>query len=182
MSLVFSIDPGTTMIGFALSEIDTGNRFTPVDARSVDLEAMAKAKYGFSLQETHGVFYSRIRCVYDAVTSILNNYNPDYLVIESSFMGKFAAAFDALVQCISAIKQAYYDYCPTRAVNMITPSEIKTYVGVSGRSGDKDLMYHGVKPLLVNTGINIDQLDQHAIDAVAGGYAFYSRLILNDQP
>lgn len=177
MSVVFSIDPGTTMIGFALNEIGIDNSFKPIDARSVDLIAMANAKYGKSVVDTHGLFYARIRCIYDAVTKILEDFNPDYLVVESSYMGSFASAFDSLVQCITTIKHAYYDYCPTRSIELITPSEIKTYVGVSGRSGDKDLMYQGVKPLLVNSAVDIDQLDQHAIDAVAGGYAFYTRLL-----
>lgn len=174
MSIILSIDPSTTNIGLAISEVDIDNNFTPLIAFTVDLTSMAMVKYGQTLVQSHGMFYARIRCIGDVIGKLLRTYNPDYVSIESSYMGKFAAAFEALVQCITSIKQALYDYSPTLTFTSITPSEIKTHVGVKGNSGDKNLMTEGVRPLLVNSDVNIDHIDEHAIDAIAGGYAFYS--------
>jgi hypothetical protein len=54
----------------------------------------------------------------------------------------------------------------------IDPSTIKKSIGVKGNSGDKELMREAVRKI-TNNSVPVDIMDEHSIDSIAIGYAWY---------
>ena len=87
-------------------------------------------------------------------------------------MERTVKAFAALTECMHSMRNAMYSQNPNRVFHTIDPSTIKKSVGVSGKSGDKELMRKAVQGI-AGSMVNVDWLDEHAIDSIAVGYSWY---------
>lgn len=110
------------------------------------------------------------------------NFEVHGVASECPYMGRFPQAYAALTECLTSIRSAVHDYDPTLVLHEIDPATVKMNVNVNGKSGDKQLMTNAVTELIktgriLNTGlVNIGLLDEHAIDAIAVGYAHIRRV------
>lgn len=98
-------------------------------------------------------------------------------------MGRFPAAYGALVECVAYIRFALFEYDETMKLNMVDPPTAKVAVGVSGKSKDKLEVMEGVERLvkegrlIIPEGMAINALDEHSTDAIAVGWS-HAQLII----
>jgi Holliday junction resolvasome RuvABC endonuclease subunit len=83
---------------------------------------------------------------------------------------------------MAMIRQSIYDYDPLHVLYPIDPSSIKKTVGANGVA-KKD----GVKAAVMNLpiirllGVDVINMDEHSIDAIAVNYTVIERMKLNNR-
>lgn len=175
---IMSIDPGTNHLGYAISDVYLGvpdSLMTVVHVETLD--AFDLARRYTTLLEVHGEKVTKLYALEQALKRIIERFKPDIVISESPYMARFPNAFSALIECLKTIRSVLIEYDPCMALKLIDPATIKSRVGVSGKSGNKDLMTNAIKRLINEEKISfIDTsiLDEHSIDAIAVGYAFKS--------
>lgn len=173
---LLAIDPGTKMMGISVFELQSspcGFTGKVVHSSTVNIELMAHHKHRYSIADEHGERLAKIECCKEIINSFLQAWGIRFVVSETPYMGRFPQAFGALVECMLAMKQAVLYYDNTIVFDGIDPSSVKNAVGVSGKSGDKNLMLKAVQRLVPYVDTNC--LDEHAIDSIAVGITWVSR-------
>lgn len=171
---IMSIDPGTDTLGVAIIDINLLTRAVSL-IHVTTLFGGKRAKQFPDIMEIFGERHSRLYSLKDEIYDILITTNPNCIISESSYMGKFAAAFEAGVESLWAIRDAVGAYDPGMCLETIDPSSVKKSVGLLGKSekgGNKDGVRTCVLSLskLINlSGKNLADLDSHSIDAIAVG-------------
>ena len=110
---------------------------------------------------------------------IFNYYKPFSIASESPYISnQFPQAGLVLTEVICAIRRAVMRYDSWQNLNLIDPPTIKKSVGAMGNAKKEmmkekvlsltDLRYNGIVP--------IEELDEHAIDALAVSYCHWSNL------
>lgn len=172
---ILSIDPGSYTMGVAISEYDfDANIFKVIDATTISLDKLIDKNS--TLFQVHGEKVARLVTVESAISKMLFAWRPSVVVCESPYMGQFPQAFASLVECVSSVRRAVMRYVETLPLHVIDPATVKKNVGVSGKSGDKDKMSVAItkqSDLSFSTDVNVEELDEHSVDAVAVGYAYY---------
>lgn len=173
---ILGIDPGSNDLGIAIIEVHP-ETFEPkaVYASTIHLKKLLHLYE--QCEQIHGEKIAKLFALEKAMKKLLQAWMPDVVVSESPYMGKFPAAYAALVECLSAIRRALHEHDPNMPLHTLDPATIKAYLGVSGKSGDKDKIYEalcGHKELV--QAIDLDELDEHAHDALAVAHAKYKRL------
>lgn len=173
--MMISIDPGTNHLGICISEVDVikGTQ-KPVEAYSIDIAKLADSRFELVALE-HGLRVAKLAAVRHAVGRVLEAYQPFAVESEGPYLGSFPQTFAALTECVGAIRQAVRDYDPCIALQVYDPATIKVAVGVKGKSGDKEAMRTALAsglPGLDLSEVDIKTMDEHAVDATAGGYCY----------
>lgn len=98
-------------------------------------------------------------------------------------MGRFAAAFRALTECMVFISDAVGRYDPMMLLHVVDPPTAKMAVGLVIKKGmTKDDVKKAVlalKDLENPNGIILEDLDEHSIDSIAVGYYLAKRILAN---
>lgn len=110
----------------------------------------------------------RLDVLKQALLKELIKHEPAMVSSESPFLGRFPQAYAALVECVFAERSALREYAPEKLLVMITPTTVKVGAGVAHNSNDKEDMREALEniPDVDLNGIKVDDLDEHAIDAV----------------
>lgn len=109
--------------------------------------------------------------------SMLNYYQPDSVAAESPFLGRFAGAFESLVECRKMLIKVLQDYDPYLELELVSPISVKQSMGLLQFKGDTKGVIKDA--LLANNGLSWDAdidpmiLDEHSVDAVSVGYYKY---------
>lgn len=177
---LLAIDPGTTKLGVCILHYDcVSSQVSLHTAFTIDADKAARTYQTVRL--VHGNRFTRLLALRDALFRIMINFEVHGIASECPYMGRFPQAFAALTECLTSIRSATHRYDTLLALHEIDPSTVKMNVNVNGKSGDKQLMTDAVNSLIMsgrilNTGlVNINALDEHAIDAIAVGYAHFRR-------
>ncbi len=171
---IIGIDPGTETLGVSVLDVhlDT-NRIALQYAATYTATQLIRL---FNLQwisSVHGEKVARLKAHEENLYSLFTSFQPHEIVSESPYLGRFPAAYAALVECMSTIRSAVMRYDFRMPLYTLDPPTVKASLGVSGKSGDKTLMREGLLKLndLENPNrIPIEQFDEHSIDAVAVAY------------
>lgn len=170
---IMAIDPGTNSIGVSILDLDLLT-FKINLIWSDTFHPDKSLKYMSTYVSRHGDLDAKLQVIEDLLLDLMLDYDVDDIVSESPYMGRFAAAFGALTKCLGAIDKAVRNYDYTLDLYLIDPSTVKSNVGVSGKSGDKNLVKQAVLmlPFININNINLHYLDEHSIDSIAVGYGF----------
>ncbi len=165
------IDPGSNNLGFSVLEKDLENNKIALIYSHTIKGSVIEKEYSY-ISECMGARFAKVYGYKLTLMEYFENFKPDHVVCESSYMGNFAAAYGALMEMIMTIKMAAIDYKKDLSVTTIDPASVKKYVGAKGNNGDKELMRKCVKQLdiLFYQPVSIDDLDEHSIDSIAIGY------------
>lgn len=171
---IFGVDPGTDRLGTALLTVDlvTG-RIRIAKAKTLGA-SKAPSRYPV-VAEYHGDRIAKHHFLRDELYSMFVEDEPHWVISESPFMGKFAQAFESLVQVVYNLRLALFEYDPIAPLHVIDPPSVKLAVGARGRS-DKDVMKVAVMKLDVECDIVLSDLDEHAIDAIAVAYSLAKKI------
>lgn len=172
---VLGIDPGTDTMGMACLVVDLEDHSVILE-QVMTLQGHRNAKYTPSVTQTHGERIGRLYAHRQALARQFQHYRPHVVVSEAPFMGRFPAAYAALVECVVFIRFALFDYDPTMQLLMVDPPTAKMAVGVSGKSKDKNEVMEGIERLVAEGklknphDIPIRELDEHSTDSIAVGW------------
>lgn len=165
---IVSIDPGTKTAGFAVVDVDIAKRTYLV--KMVKTLKGAHALLGKKpLLEYHSARFLRNIWFFARFTEILEEYDPYTVAAEAPFFGRLPAVFGALIEQRSFFLAALYNWDRGHPYYLYSPSEVKKAVGVKGKSNDKEDMRKALakrNDVLYDSGVSLDDMDEHEIDAV----------------
>lgn len=170
---VLSIDPGMNM-GITMSILDFNTMEQTVlfcDTFKIEKERRGYESSNVGLASNALINTHTIRKL---IGDILHENQPDVVICEAAFLGRFPQAFASLCLCLNAIETAVYDYDYDVGFYTFDPPSVKVAMGVSGKSKDKDDMH---KALLSNSRIkstiDLSLLDEHAVDSICVGHCYF---------
>lgn len=169
---IMGVDPGTENLGMSLGVCDF---ITPsyliTDAYTFDVKSLIHKsnEYLVEYQSRNIAMYT---AVYKLVYQAVHDLQPDLVICESPYMDRrFPLSYMLLSLCSQAVQQAVKDYSIFIQYETIDPASAKMGVGAKGNNGNKDLMRNAVLTNeYINGVIDLDALDEHAIDSIAIGY------------
>jgi hypothetical protein len=170
--IYLSIDPGTHMLGTTINAITEDNRWVVLCTHTTNIKNLIKHVYSAEVINAFGERFCKSKMCGEVINKFATSWQVNKIVSESPYMGKFPAAFSALTECMLSMRYGAYNYNTTDTIVEIDPATIKKAVGVPGNSGDKELMRLAVSKL-VGGYIDVSLLDEHSIDSIAVGYAWY---------
>jgi len=172
---IIGIDPGTDTLGVSVLDVCLAtNRILLQQSSTFSGNQMAR-NYRW-LSDVHGDKVARLKAHEDNLTDLFHQLRPHEIISEMPYMGKFPAAFAALVECMNAIRNAVIRYDERMPLVTVDPPTVKNTLGVNGKSGDKTLMQRGILQLVASgrienpTGMDVTLLDEHSIDSIAVAY------------
>ena len=171
---IMGIDPGTDTLGVAIIDLDL-DTYIPTVIFSQTLFGLKGSRNHLEYAETFGERQAKFYSNQKDLINIINQFRPTVVISESPYMGRFAQAFEALVQCLMMIQSAINTFDPSMSLETIDPSNVKKAVGASGKTkagGEKNKTKEALLklPNLINAlPFSFDSLDEHSIDAIAVG-------------
>lgn len=166
---VMGIDPSTTNLGVCVIDVNLKepSKFKLVDARTLYGEKMV---YDIPLQFDDtgdtGVG-ARTFGLARSLGKLIDMLNPDTGICEDNFLGMSALTFKQLIQAVSLIREEF----SKRDIHLsyVLPNLAKEVVGANFRGTQKEDVKKGVIGYrkLDSGNIQLELLDEHAIDAVA---------------
>ena len=185
---IISIDPGSDTLGVALLELDLST-YKVTLRNAVTLKAARSLKHLPFTVETFGERYTRLQSHARDVYQILLQTQPQCVISEAPYMGRFPQAFETLVECLYMLREVVVKYDPAMCLETIDSPSAKKAVGAPGKKPKgmgkeeyKESVRKGIlklKRLQVAPGVDLLALDEHAIDAIAVG-CYKLRCIAND--
>jgi Holliday junction resolvasome RuvABC endonuclease subunit len=176
---VVGIDPGSQTLGVAVIEFDViTNSITSTQARTFVGDKLPFYPFDNFLSETNGDRLARIQKHKQNLFNIFKDTNPISIGCESPFYSqRRPSAFGVLMEVLTAIRNAVNEYSSWQTLYIIDPPTIKKAVGAAGNA-DKNAMKNKVLQMQdLNFNGDINQLDEHSIDAIAVAYCRYKTLI-----
>lgn len=186
------IDPGTDTLGYAIVSMD-------LDTLKIQLEKVATYEAARAtrklpdLSHLLGPRTVRLRWHTDNLLEQFQSDQPHTVTVESPFLGRFATAFEALIECRTAIRSAILQYQEGTVMELIDPLSVKKAMGalpapVKGKRKRKKRKTGKTKEEIklaltrikdVDWGdVDLLELDEHSIDAIA--VALYRVYLMRD--
>ncbi|MNV66494.1 hypothetical protein D3C71_1592500 [compost metagenome] len=93
------------------------------------------------------------------------------MIVEANYLGRFATAFAALVECVAMVRSAVYMYDPFMPLYQVDPSTAKINAGMERIKGtDKEDVRRAMRKRKgIVWNVNLEELDEHSVDACAIG-------------
>lgn len=175
----FAIDPGSDTLGLSIFELNTiTKRLSIIDVTTTSAAKLSRDRLDDNY--IHGNKSARLIAHKEMLSYLLMTWNPQGIICESSYMGKFAHAFGVGVETMTYLRQASYEYNPYMPFELIDPSTAKKNLKASIRG--KESVRECVLALIPSEidyygSIPIHLLDEHSIDSIAIGYYKYKQLL-----
>lgn len=181
---IIACDPGTDTLGLAFLEVDLGTQSTAI-AQVHTFRGSQLQRLFPTITAVHGDRMARLIAHEENIFQFLHYARPHAVITEGPYMGRFPAAFAALVECVSAIRRAVIRYDHFMPLHVIDPSTVKKSMGVKGTSGDKDAMRRALtqalddpaQPLTNPSNIEISSIDEHGVDAICVGWLLAKQVL-----
>lgn len=144
--IILGIDPGTIMMGFGIIKINNKN---------IELITI----YQLSLKKIN-CYISKFEKIFEKTLSLIDNYNPNEIAIESPFLGKNVQSMIKLIKAESiAIAAGIYRKIP---ITEYSPRKIKMAITGNGNASKEQVFK------MVNNLLNITDNFKKKLDAVDG--------------
>lgn len=176
---LIAFDPGSTSLGCCLLKKDLDKETIEVDTVYTVTLRDTHLNYK-ALKDYHSSKVIRLLILRDTVAEFINEHKPHAVIVEGNYLGRFAASFAALVECVAIIRSVLYDYNKFLPLYLVDPTTVKKDIGMVRIKGtDKEDVRKALMALEdIDWGIiNPDELDEHSIDSVAVGYHYFTKLL-----
>ena len=176
-AVIIGLDPGSETLGFGTIEFD-------IETMQI-VKSTAKTFVGSKLMrqksweiELNGERFSRINAHKENLKYLFGIHNPLQIACESPFYNpRRPNAYGVLVEVLIAIKQAVYEYSNWRSVFLIDPPTVKKAIGAPGNADKVKMKECILKMTNLCYDGNLEEIDEHSIDALAVAYCRYKELI-----
>lgn len=171
---ILAIDPGLNRTGISIYGLDmTKSVITDITSFTLVNEKLPDEIEFEELYHPERVF--KLYRLKHAFTNVLLNYRPIAVVSESPFYSSFRpSAYASLVEVISHLHDCVINCNPNTLFRSVEPMVVKKTIGASlssNKGSVKDAVM-GNKTIMDVMTIDINSLDEHAIDSIAVGYTF----------
>ena len=179
MTRFLAIDPGSTKAGIAKFTINN-NTDSIIDIEAGTLNLDSDLHDTMLSSEMHGDKIVRLMKLEYRMLELLNNIHPDAIVCESAFYNpRTPNAYASLTEVIFLLKRATINYNPNIKFSTLSPKTVKEAIGsMKLTDKGKDPIKEAIIkiPEVYNLIYKyINNLDNHAIDAIAIGYTFFKK-------
>lgn len=173
---IAAIDPGSDTMGLCILDVDLMTcKLDLISAyTSSGLRMSRRAPEGYTV---HGDRWAKLYMHEQNILNWLRTYQPNSLICESPFLGRFPQAFESLVECKAMIRKALSQYDSFMPLETIDPPSAKSAVGALVKKGSKENVKESILKLtdLNNlTGRPLEAMDEHTVDSIAVGYYKYT--------
>lgn len=171
---ILAIDPGLNNTGISIYNCsgDISN-FNSIYAYSLNTNKIQETDFVDDFYHTERLM--KVTRMKQALWNTLHQTNPCLVICESPFFNRLMpSAYQALVQVISAYQHAVMEYNQNIPFYFIEPLIVKKKIGAgftSGKISVKEMVINN-KDIMNKLLVNIDNLDEHAIDAIAIAYGY----------
>lgn len=174
---LLSIDPGTQNVGICISDIS--DRMIVRHAATFNVKNRLKNVVGEETIREYGKKRVIRSLISQFILEQIKFWQPSAVISEVPYLNESLNSFLSLYDCNQATKEAIFQYSKTMQFIGIDPASAKKSLGIPGNSGDKELVYNQVTtaPHIDLSEIYPDQLDEHAIDAILIGNAYYQHYL-----
>lgn len=170
---IIAFDPGTQTTGVAIMEIDsrTDNIISilPFTLHSKRLPVHAP------LTDIHSNRLHQLFAFQHYISELFLDYRPSAVIAEAPFYyRKCPGAYQPLLEVVAMLQRCVVDYSFTCEFHTYEPLVVKRYIGAA-LSSDKNSVKTAIlsnSSVISKVTCDLEQLDDHAIDAIAVGYAF----------
>jgi Holliday junction resolvasome RuvABC endonuclease subunit len=168
---LFAIDPGSDTLGIALLELD----LVTLELTVVWVQTFTASTVTRRAGEAENAYFARLRRVrhhYTNFYKLLTQFQPHLVTAEAPYLGRFATAFEALVEVRGALQNALHDYNPDLILTLVDPPSAKKAVGAIVKKGSKENVAQSVlacSKLKWGDDVEIGTIDEHGFDAIAVG-------------
>lgn len=170
------IDPGSHKTGVSLFEVDllTSN-IVSIKTWTINVDKLVEIP-GFP-SDFVGEKFSRFYRLREEFKRILRENEVDCVCYEGPFMNvKQPNAYGPLVSVMTLVMDAAFEHNLGMPFFTVQPQQTKKAVGVAGKKGKEVMLaalkkFDNVVELLRKENIELDDLDDNAIDSVAVGLA-----------
>lgn len=172
---ILCIDPGTNHTGYSVLDLNNSGELRCIYARTLDTSPLVRID-GVTTN-LHSDRFSKIRILGNELLHLLRIFRPHVVISESPYMGRFPQSFAALVEVLLMFRDVIFQFDPALPFETIDPSSVKKSMGVSGKSGDKDLMSTALQKENIQylSGINSKEFDEHTVDSICVGVHYIKR-------
>jgi len=180
---VLGVDNGTDTVGIAVVDhhLVTGLS-TVVHAETLTASRTAYTRHEGKL-DARGKMQARLDVIATWFWEVLNEFDPDVIGCEAPFQHLHAHSFAALTTAIDNLSSVSFDYCTTLEFSRISPGSAKKAVCPVGQYGNsKEHIREMIKinrDIVLDNGLVLDDLDEHAVDAIAVAHAEGTHASLN---
>lgn len=170
---ILGIDPGTSTLGVSVLdfEIETSNVQL---VHIVTLDARKEIKNYQTTCELYGERFAKLMIHEKNIYNLIVRYEPNCIISESPYMGRFPQAFAALTQCLLMLSNVTYRYNSEIPFELVDPPTVKKAVGAKPKGSNKDPVKEGLFNIARIEGWDpneIERLDEHSVDATAVAYS-----------
>lgn len=179
MIRIAGVDPGTSHLGLAVLDWEIGT--DQAEVVWADTIHVTDPTHGSSFSETVGKRDARMVQLDAAFGEFCRLARPTFFSSETPFMkrGKLSA-YESGVELQLMLRRKLWSVFPTKIIHGYHPIIVKSYVGVDARGTDKSDMARAVCALYKQHSlIDLTQLDEHSIDAIAVCNIFVRLSLLN---
>ena len=176
---IFSIDPGTNEMGFAIIDVDLVT-LKPYLIFTDTISGKVFLKSNKTVCETHNDSTAKLCGYHDRLLSEFKKWNPHVVASESPFMGRFPTPFARLSECLFIVRYALIHYSTKVPFFKVDPPSAKLAVGVSPAGSTKEDIDEAVRIIPEMNYPNpevFDKVTEHETDAIAVGFWMYKYLI-----
>jgi len=174
---LIGIDPGINNTGISVFNIDyMTNKILNIEAFTIVNDKL------FDKTGLDSEYYTertiKLYKLKAAIQHILMIFNPAIVACESPFYNRFRpTAFSSLLEVLNMIHSSIIEYNVNIPFHTVEPLYVKKIVGAGMMKGKADvkLAIKNINEILLATVNNIDELDEHSVDAIAVGYAFLNK-------
>jgi Holliday junction resolvasome RuvABC endonuclease subunit len=176
---IMAIDPGTNTLGVCVIDVDLVRRTMSL----IFVGTFHASRSVNRIVNNYNVFTERllrIKFHEQNIVRLLYQYQPHCFIAESPYMGKFANAFESLVELKTTIRKVLWYYDPAMTLELVDPPTAKMAVGAKVFKGSKENVQESVikyKDLQWNLPDNTIVIDEHGYDAIAVG-VYKAQLVL----
>lgn len=180
---VISIDPSTTNMGVCIIDIDLTGASKP---KIIYVNTIFGEQVKFNIPTQHNDLNgtsvaARSYALSRSLKELLNIYEPDVAICEDNFLGMSADTFKQLIKAVAFLREACEEANSPLHLSYVAPKVAKAVVNADFKGTTKDDVKKGVKAYKnLDVGdVDLDELDEHSIDAVAIGL-YQVEMILMD--
>lgn len=170
---ISGMDPGSSTFGLATINFDPKT----FEINYTEAHSVSAARYGPTLWSSGTDAEQRIAWIERYMYDFFLYTTPVAFGIETNFIKmKTASAVKPLIETVAAAREALRAYRSSLFPYLITPVQGKSAVGAGNKAKDKTLLPYirAVKELRYQGDLSLEQLDEHALDAIVITYALFT--------
>lgn len=180
---VVATDPGSNTAGFVCVEVDVVKKTFHVLNATMVRGTHVLRRFG-ELKEHNEERFMRNLGYGMTYHDYLEEWDPFTIASEAPYKGRFVAAFKALTEQITTLRAFLWKWDHTKTFHLYEPSVVKKAMGVKGGSKDKEDMRRALAKrtdVSYGSGISLNALDEHTVDAICVAIHHSERLNLWQQ-